>query len=84
MVSLCPEGSEGASYSLFCTFINSALLLAPTISATLLGIWDVSKEALMDNELSGLINLTLLVSHHTTRSDFFSSRPDNDFSYPDL
>ena len=61
MVSLCPEGSEGASYSLFCTFINSALLLAPTISTTLLGIWDVSKEALLDNEFSGLIKLTLLV-----------------------
>lgn len=62
MVSLCPEGSEGASYSLFTTFSNSAMLLAPTISTNLLGIWDVSKDALENEELSGLLNLTLLTT----------------------
>lgn len=62
MVNLCPEGSEGASYSLFTTFSNSAMLLAPAISTNLLGIWDVSKRALENDELSGLTKLTLLTT----------------------
>lgn len=60
MVALCPPGSEGASYAIFTTVWNSALMIAPAISSLLLGIWDVSKEALESGQLDGLVNLTLL------------------------
>ncbi|CAB9502212.1 Folate-biopterin transporter [Seminavis robusta] len=62
MVALCPEGSEGASYALFTTFSNAAILLGPTISTPLLGIWDVSKETLEAGELSGFFKLSVLTS----------------------
>ena len=62
MVHLCPEGSEGASYAMFTTVHNSALNLSTAISTRLLTIWDVSKEALENNELSGMVNLTLLTT----------------------
>ena len=62
MVNLCPEGSEGASYALFTTFSNSALLLAPAMSTTMLGIWDVSKAALEANEISGFFKLSVLTT----------------------
>jgi BT1 family len=62
MVNLCPEGSEGAAYAMFTTFSNSAILLAPAISTPMLGIWDVSKEALERGDLNGFFNLTVLTS----------------------
>ena len=62
MVHLCPEGSEGASYAMFTTIHNSAGQVSTAISTHLLGIWDVSKEALAKHELQGLINLTILTT----------------------
>jgi len=62
MVHLTPAGSEGASYAMFTTVNNSALNLSVAISTHLLGWWDVSKEALMEHELSGMIKLTILTS----------------------
>ena len=62
MVHLCPEGSEGASYAMFTTINNSALQVSRAISTPLLGIWDVSKEALAEHNLQGMINLTTLTS----------------------
>merc|ERR1711935_7468 len=62
MVHLCPVGSEGASYAMFTTFHNAASNLSSAISTQLLGIWDVSKESLARNELSGMINLTVFTS----------------------
>jgi len=62
MVHLCPEGSEGASYSMFTTVSNSANSFHRAFSTILLGVWDVSKEALERRELQGLIHLTLLTS----------------------
>jgi len=62
LVNLCPEGSEGASYALFTTFNNSALLLAPAISTTLLGIWDVSTPALESGNVSGMFKLSILTT----------------------
>lgn len=62
MVHLCPVGSEGASYAMFTTVNNSALNLSSAISTTLLGIWDVSKQALENSQLQGMINLTVLTT----------------------
>jgi Na+/melibiose symporter-like transporter len=62
MMSLCPPGSEGASYAMFTTGFNAALLLAPAVSTTLLGIWDVSKRALEIGELDGMFNLSILTT----------------------
>lgn len=62
MVNLVPVGSEGASYAMYTTFWNSAMLLAPAISTMLLPIWDVSKATLERGELNGMFNLTLLTT----------------------
>jgi hypothetical protein len=62
MVHLTPTGSEGASYAMFTTVNNSALNLSVAVSTRLLGWWDVSKEALANNELTGMINLTYLTT----------------------
>jgi hypothetical protein len=62
MVHLCPSGSEGASYAMFTTVNNSALTLSSAISTVLLRIWDVSKSALENGYLQGMINLTLLTT----------------------
>jgi len=62
MVNLVPVGSEGASYAMYTTFWNSAMLLSPAISTMLLPIWDVSKAALERGELDGMFNLTLLTT----------------------
>ncbi|KAG7372278.1 folate/biopterin transporter [Nitzschia inconspicua] len=62
MVHLCPHGSEGASYAMFTTVNNSALNLSAAFSTLLLGIWDVSKEALANHELQGMVNLTMLTT----------------------
>jgi hypothetical protein len=62
MVHLCPAGSEGASYAMFTTVNNSALNLSVALSTLLLRIWDVSKEALANHQLTGMINLTYLTT----------------------
>lgn len=62
MVHLCPAGSEGASYAMFTTMSNSAYTLATAFSTLLLGVWDVSKEAMERGELGGMINLTALTT----------------------
>ncbi|KAL3796161.1 hypothetical protein HJC23_000664 [Cyclotella cryptica] len=62
MVHLCPSGSEGASYAMFTTMSNSAYTLAAAFSTLLLGVWDVSKEAMERGELSGMVRLTALTT----------------------
>ncbi|KAL7461348.1 hypothetical protein ACHAXS_001766 [Conticribra weissflogii] len=62
MVHLCPSGSEGASYAMFTTMSNSAYTLASALSTLLLGVWDVSKEAMERGELTGMVNLTALTT----------------------
>ena len=62
MVSLVPAGSEGASYAMFTTYWNSAMLLSPAVATSLLRIWDVSKETLEADELDGLFKLSLLTT----------------------
>jgi hypothetical protein len=62
MVHLCPAGSEGASYAMFTTASNSAYILSSAISTLLLGIWNVTKEALASHDLTGLANLTYLTT----------------------
>jgi hypothetical protein len=71
MVNLCPVGSEGASYAMFTTVNNSAMHLHTTISTHLLGIWDVSKKALQEGDLSGMIKLTLLTTAFQFSGIFF-------------
>jgi BT1 family len=71
MVHLCPAGSEGASYAMFTTVNNSALNLSAAFSTLLLGIWDVSKEALANHELQGMINLTVLTTCLQVSGVFF-------------
>uniref|UniRef100_A0A7S1YCG3 Uncharacterized protein n=1 Tax=Grammatophora oceanica TaxID=210454 RepID=A0A7S1YCG3_9STRA len=62
MVHLCPAGSEGASYAMFTTVNNAAMSLSGAISTMILGIWDVSKEAFENNELQGMIKLTVFTT----------------------
>jgi MFS family permease len=62
MVHLCPTGSEGASYAMFTTVNNSALMLSSVFSTMLLRIWDVSKTALKEGRLQGMVNLTYLTT----------------------
>ncbi|GAX28400.1 hypothetical protein FisN_4Hh410 [Fistulifera solaris] len=62
MVSLCPTGSEGASYAMFTTVFNVAQMIAPALSSSLLGIWDVSKDRLEEGDLNGMFNLTILTT----------------------
>jgi hypothetical protein len=47
---------------MFTTAWNSALLLAPSISSVLLGIWDVSLGALKAGDLTGLFKLSVLTA----------------------
>lgn len=62
MVELCPVGSEGASYAMFTTTWNSAMMMAPAISTLLLRIWDVSKSALENGQVDGLFRLSVLTT----------------------
>jgi len=71
MVHLCPDGSEGASYAMYTTVSNSAMLAQPAISTMLLGIWDVSRKALEAGELSGLLKLTILTTLIQTSAILF-------------
>ena len=47
---------------MFTTVNNSALNLSVALSTHLLGWWDVSKEALANHDLTGMINLTYLTT----------------------
>jgi len=59
---LCPEGSEGASYSMLTTFGNIALVCANNVGMLLSHIWDVSNDAMRAHDFSGLWKLTVLTS----------------------
>jgi hypothetical protein len=71
MVNLVPVGVEGASYALFTTTWNVASALSDSLSTMLLGIWDVSKDTLLEGDLSGLTNLTILTTVLQTLPLFF-------------
>lgn len=71
MVHLCPDGSEGASYAMYTTVYNAALLVQPALSTTLLGIWDVNRTSLEEGDLSGLLKLTILTTCIQTSAIFF-------------
>jgi len=62
MVHLCPAGSEGASYAMFTTVNNSALMLSSVFSTMLLPIWDVKKDTMVNGDLGGMTNLTYLTT----------------------
>jgi BT1 family len=63
MVTLCPPNSEGASYAMFTTAWNSAMLLAQALGGSvLLGIWDTSKETMIAGHLDGLFKLSILTT----------------------
>jgi hypothetical protein len=48
---------------MFTTAWNSAMLLAQAIgSSFLLGIWDTSKETMLDGDISGLLKLSILTT----------------------
>ncbi|KAJ8908297.1 hypothetical protein NDN08_008388 [Rhodosorus marinus] len=61
-VNLCPVGSEGASYAMFTTASNTALGVGSSLSTLLLGIWDVSKQALESGQVYGMAKLTVLTT----------------------
>jgi hypothetical protein len=59
---LCPDGAEGASYSMLTTFGNIALVCASNLGNLLSGIWDVSNASLRAGNVDGLWKLSLLTS----------------------
>ena len=59
---LHPVYEKGASYAMFTTVNNSAGTVSVALSTMMLGIWDVSKEALSNGDLSGMVNLTVLTT----------------------
>jgi MFS family permease len=59
MVHLCPAGSEGASYAMFTTVYNCALDVASALSSRMTSIWDVSKDTMVNGDLSGMFKLPL-------------------------
>jgi hypothetical protein len=59
---LCPDGAEGASYSMLTTFGNIALVCGSNIGNLLAGIWDVRNETLRAGNVDGLWKLNLLTS----------------------
>lgn len=71
MVNLVPSGVEGASYALFTTTWNAASAMSDSLSTMLLGIWDVSKDTLLEGDLSGLRHLTILTTVLQTLPLFF-------------
>jgi len=59
---LCPEGAEGASYSMLTTFGNIALVCSSNVGNLLANVWDVSNDAMKSHDISGLWKLSLLTS----------------------
>lgn len=49
---------------LFCfrTAFNVSQLIAPALSSSFLGFWDVSKESLEEGDLEGMFNLTVFTT----------------------
>lgn len=62
MANLCPKGSEGASYAMFSTINNSAMLVSSALSTAMLGLWDVSPAALARDDMTGMVKLTVLTT----------------------
>ena len=62
MAELCPRGSEGVSYALFTSTSNAGDMVSMALSSLMLGIWDVSEDALQRGDMRGMINLTVLTS----------------------
>mmetsp|Transcript_22144 Transcript_22144/g.26108 ORF Transcript_22144/g.26108 Transcript_22144/m.26108 type:complete len:243 (-) Transcript_22144:12-740(-) len=71
MVHLCPEGSEGVTYSMFTTMNNVAITVSVMLSTALLPIWDVSENKLEKNKLNGFFKLTILTTCLQTAGIFF-------------
>lgn len=61
-MKLCPDGAEGASYSMLTTFGNIAMVCASSLGTALAGIWDVSNDAMRRDDVSGLWKLHVLTS----------------------
>lgn len=59
---MCPDGSEGASYAMLTTLSNMGGTVATDISSLLVGIWNVSDEAIEKHKYSGMTKLTILTS----------------------
>lgn len=59
---LCPDGAEGASYSMLTTFGNIALVCASNLGNLLADVWDVRNDTLRSGDVSGLWKLSLLTS----------------------
>jgi hypothetical protein len=59
---LCPDGAEGASYSMLTTFGNIALVCASNLGNLLSDVWDVRNDTLRTGDISGLWKLSLLTS----------------------
>lgn len=59
-LTMCPEGSEGASYAMLTTISNLANTVSSSLSAALASVWDVSNESLARHHYSGLWKLTIL------------------------
>lgn len=62
MISLCPPGSEAASYAMFTTVSNSAMLATQSLSTMLLPLFDVSKSTLESGDMNGMIRLTIVTT----------------------
>jgi hypothetical protein len=59
---LCPDGAEGASYSMLTTFSNVAFVVSSDIGNYLTEIWNVSNDALREHDISGMWRLSLFTS----------------------
>jgi hypothetical protein len=59
---MCPDGSEGASYAMLTTLSNMGGTVATDISSLLVGIWNVSDDAIEKHRYTGMTKLTILTS----------------------
>jgi hypothetical protein len=57
---MCTEGAEGTTFALLTTFANLAGTVAFDLSTLLTGVWDVSSEALVEGDFTGIFKLSLL------------------------
>eukprot|EP00602_Paraphysomonas_sp_CaronLab_P004945 CAMPEP_0185027976 /NCGR_PEP_ID=MMETSP1103-20130426/13370_1 /TAXON_ID=36769 /ORGANISM="Paraphysomonas bandaiensis, Strain Caron Lab Isolate" /LENGTH=448 /DNA_ID=CAMNT_0027562197 /DNA_START=477 /DNA_END=1823 /DNA_ORIENTATION=+ len=61
-MKLCPDGAEGASYSMLTTFGNIALVCASNLGNIVASFWDVSNEAMREGDTEGLWRLHVFTS----------------------
>mmetsp|Transcript_11523 Transcript_11523/g.14959 ORF Transcript_11523/g.14959 Transcript_11523/m.14959 type:complete len:517 (-) Transcript_11523:204-1754(-) len=61
-LGLCPDGVEGTTYAMLTTFSNVAGTVAYNIGTLLTHVWDVSNQAFIEGDFSGMWKLTLLTS----------------------